>query len=130
MELEVCSSIPCTPLPLSTSRTYPAPQTSTGATRVAAMIIANQGAAALWPCRHAAPVEETVPQPYLALAPRLASPSTTPHPLVTGIWSPPTPTPLPEHAVCRPSSPEAVPHIELAQLASTPPTVPLSSPTP
>ena len=94
------------------------------------MIIATQGARLLSPCRPAAPVEETVPRPsYPDAAPYYhACPLSHPH------HAQQEPEPAgdspPVRAVHRPSSPEAVPHIELAQLASTPPTVPLSSPTP
>ena len=60
MDLGFGSSIPCTPLPLSTSLTSLAHQSRRGATQVAAVIIATQEAAAL---SHAAllhAVEETV----------------------------------------------------------------------
>ena len=104
MDLEFGSSIPCTPLLLSTSLTSLAHQSLTGATQVAAVIIATQGAGALSPC-HAAPCcRGDHPATQLAIAPHPASPSTTPRPLDTGIGRPRHHTPVPVHAQRRPSS--------------------------
>ena len=54
-DLEVYSSIPSTPLLLSTPLTCPAPQTNTGATLVVAVIIDAGGPEH---CRDAAPVAD------------------------------------------------------------------------
>ena len=104
MDLEFGSSIPCTPLLLSTSLTSLAHQSLTGATQVAAVIIATQGAAALSPCRAALGHRGDHPAAQLALAPPPTLPSTTPRPLDTGFGRPRPHTHVPVHAQRRPSS--------------------------
>ena len=105
----------------------PALWTGNGSILVA-VLHRRRGTGALSPCRRVAPVEETIPPAYLALAPLPASPSNAPRP-----WprEPAAPTPHgraapPEHAPSPPGRPPC-------QARATPPRspfLPLGHPTP
>ena len=121
MDLEFVSSIPCTPLLLSTSRISLARRSLTGATQVAAVIIATQGAAALSPCRSALGHRGDHLAAQLALAPPPTLPSTTPRPLDTGFGRPRPHTHVPVHAQRRPSSHRARAERPPCRARATPP---------
>ena len=106
----VYSSIPCTPTPLSTSRTCPATNFGTRSSLFVALIAATRGNTATVAMPHCRAVEE--PVPHLPSSQRRSLPPscplTRPHLAQQGPNSAGVAPPV--HAIHRQNAPEAVPH--------------------